>query len=66
MTWSTPTTARKAVVLLFVKEDFSRQKQGKPDNPEQNGRDAQKALKLKMTKNGNAFRPLRKELRLQG
>jgi len=37
-------------MLIFVAEDFSRQKQVKLDDPQQNGDDAQKVLKLNMTK----------------
>lgn len=38
-------------VLIFVTEDFSRAKQVKLDNPQENEQDAQKVLKLNMTKN---------------
>ncbi|GAB3539936.1 hypothetical protein GCM10027443_37130 [Pontibacter brevis] len=38
-------------VLIFVTEDFSRAKQVKLDNPQENEKDAQKVLKLNMTKN---------------
>ncbi|GAA4437739.1 hypothetical protein GCM10023188_32280 [Pontibacter saemangeumensis] len=38
-------------VLIFVTEDFSRQKQVKLDNPQEHEADAQKVLKLNMTKN---------------
>ena len=38
-------------VLIFVTEDFLREKQVKLDNPQQNEADAQKVLKLNMTKN---------------
>jgi hypothetical protein len=38
-------------VLIFVTEDFSREKQVKLDNPQQHEQDAQKVLKLNMTKN---------------
>lgn len=38
-------------VLIFVTEDFSREKQVKLDNPPQNEANAQKVLKLNMTKN---------------
>lgn len=37
-------------VLIFVTEDFSREKQVKLDNPQQHEQDAQKVLKLNMTK----------------
>jgi hypothetical protein len=37
-------------VLIFVTEDFSREKQVKMDNPQQHEQDAQKVLKLNMTK----------------
>ncbi|WP_439883503.1 hypothetical protein ACSX1A_10070 [Pontibacter sp. MBLB2868] len=37
-------------VLIFVTEDFSREKQVKLDNPEANQADAQKVLKMNMTK----------------
>ncbi|RDV14944.1 hypothetical protein DXT99_11690 [Pontibacter diazotrophicus] len=38
-------------VLIFVTEDFSKAKQVKLDNPQENEQDAQKVLKLNMTKN---------------
>ncbi len=42
---------RKAeAVLIFVTEDFSKEKQVKLDEPQQNQRDAQKVLKLNLTK----------------
>lgn len=37
-------------VLIFVTEDFSREKQVKLDNPQANEQDAQKVLKLNLTK----------------
>ncbi len=37
-------------VLIFVTEDFSRDKQVKLDNPQANEKDAQKVLKLNLTK----------------
>lgn len=37
-------------VLIFVTEDFSREKQVKLDNPQRQKQDAQKVLKLNLTK----------------